>query len=97
LLESETNGSLAIGVSGRDGDPLVVTALGISVLVAVGPTSRVLACVSSLGDACRRGPEVLAAGCDRALRSVHHLPPGFTPTLSFSNPVNAQRFLARIG
>ncbi|HEX4864297.1 MAG TPA: hypothetical protein VFV02_09505, partial [Acidimicrobiales bacterium] len=36
LLESETNGSLVLGVRGSQCEPLVVTALGCSVLVAVG-------------------------------------------------------------
>jgi hypothetical protein len=97
LLESETNGSLVIGVSGRDCAPLTVTAVGISVLIAVGRGSHLLARVPSLRVECSRGPRVVAAGCDRTLRSVNRLPLGYTPALSFTDPVNAQRFQVRAG
>ena len=48
LLESETNASLVLGVRGSDCEPLVVTALGCSVLVAVGRRSPILMPISSL-------------------------------------------------
>jgi hypothetical protein len=97
LLESETNGSLAIGVSGSDCAPLIVTAVGSSVLLAVGLGGPVLTTTSSLRGQYPLGPRVLAEGCDRALRRVHRLPMAFTPTLSFADPMNAQRFRARTG
>jgi hypothetical protein len=92
LLESETNASLLLGVQGTDCDPLVVTALGCSVLVAVGRRPPILMALSSLRRGNRSGPRALAAGCDRTLRRVHDLPPDFVPTLSFADPVNASRF-----
>jgi hypothetical protein len=92
LLESETNGSLAVGVRGSDCEPLVVTALGCSVLVAVGRRAPMLIAISSLRREGRSGPRALAEGCDRTLRRVHALPSEFTPTLSFAHPVNARRF-----
>ncbi|HVC42466.1 MAG TPA: hypothetical protein VND54_10865 [Candidatus Saccharimonadales bacterium] len=92
LLESETNGSLVMGVSGSDCEPLVVTAVGCSVLVAVGRRSPILIAIASLGRGGRSGPRALAEGCDRTLRRVHDLPSGFVPTLSFADPVNARRF-----
>jgi hypothetical protein len=95
LLESETNGSLVLGVEGSDSEPLVVTALGCSVLVAVGRCAPILVAISSLGREGKPGPTALAEGCDRTLRRVHDLPPDFTPTLSFADPVNARRFPER--
>jgi hypothetical protein len=95
LLESETNASLMLGVQGTDCDPLdplVVTALGCSVLVAVGRRPPILMAISSLRRGNRSGPRALAEGCDRTLRRVHDLPPDFVPTLSFADPVNARRF-----
>jgi hypothetical protein len=92
LLESETNGSLVLGVRGSDCDPLVVTALGCSVLIAVGRRSAILMAVSSLRREGRSGPRALAEGCDRTLRIVHDLPSEFVPTLFFADPVNAGRF-----
>jgi hypothetical protein len=92
LLESETNGSLALGVRGLDCEPLVITALGCNVLVAVGRRSPMLMAVSSLNRDGRFGPRALAEGCDRTLRAVHGLAAEFTPTLAFADPLNARRF-----
>ena len=92
LLESETNASLVLGVKGADCDPLVVTALGCSFLVAVGRRPPILMAISSLRRGNRSGPRALAEGCDRTLIRVHDLPPDFVPTLSFADPVNARRF-----
>ncbi len=92
LLESETNGSLLLGVSGSDCEPLVVTALGCSVLVGVGRGSPILIAISSLKREGKSGPRALAEGCDRTLRTVHDLPLGFVPTLVFADPVNARHF-----
>jgi hypothetical protein len=92
LLESETNASLVLGVRGSDCEPLVVTALGCSVLVAVGHGSPILMPISSLARNGGSGPRALAEGCDRTLRTVHDLPPEFVPTLFFPDPVNASHF-----
>lgn len=92
LLESETNASLVLGVRGSDCEPLVVTALGCSVLVAVGRRSPILMPISSLDRNGRSGPRALAEGCDRTLRTVHDLPSDFLPTLFFADPVSASRF-----
>jgi hypothetical protein len=96
LLESEANGSLAIGVTGSDCAPLIVTAVGSSVVLAVGVIGAVLTPTSSLGGRCP-GPRFLAEGCDRALRGVHRLPADFTPTLYFADPLNTRRFRERDG
>jgi hypothetical protein len=93
LLESETNASLVLGVRGSDCEPLVVTALGCSVLVAVGRRSPILMPISTLTRNGRSGPRALAEGCDRTLGTVHNLPSEFVPTLFFADPVNARRFL----
>jgi hypothetical protein len=92
LLESETNGSLCIGVDGSTQEPLVITAVGCSVLVAVGDGPAVLMPVSSIRADGGPGARALAEGCDCALRAVHGLPADFTPTVSFGDPVNATRF-----
>ena len=92
LLESETNASLVLGVRGSECEPLVVTALGCSVLVAVGRRSPILVPISSLNRNGSSGPRALAEGCDRTLRTVHDLPSEFAPTLFFADPVNAGRF-----
>ena len=92
LLESETNESVVLGVNGSDCEPLVVTALGCSVLVAVGRRSPILMAVSSLSRDGRSGPRALAEGCDRTLRTVHDLPSEFVPTLFFADPLNARRY-----
>lgn len=92
LLESETNASLVLGVRGSDCEPLVITALGCSVLVAVGHRSPILMPIASLTRNGRSGPRALAEGCDRTLRTVHDLPPDFAPTLVFNDPMNACRF-----
>jgi hypothetical protein len=93
LLESETNASLVLGVRGVNCDPVVVTALGCSVLVAVGLRGAVLVALSSPGRRGGAGPRALAEGCDRTLRRVHGLPARFVPTVTFDHPVNAARFL----
>jgi hypothetical protein len=97
LLESETNGSLIVGVSGGGREPLIVTALGCSVLVAIGPRALVLVPMRSLRSRGAIGARALAAGCERTLRTVHGLPLGFAPTVWFDNPVNAAGWLRRSG
>ncbi len=92
LLESETNASLELGVRGSDCEPLVITALGCTVLVAVGRRSPILIRISSLNRNGRSGPRAVAEGCDRTLRTVHDLPSEYVPTLSFTDPVSAGRF-----
>jgi hypothetical protein len=92
LLESETNASLMLGVRASDCEPLVVTALGCSVLVAVGARSPILMPLSKLMLNGRSGPRALAEGCDRTLRTVHGLSSEFVPTLVFADPVSASRF-----
>jgi hypothetical protein len=96
LLESETNGSLTLGVLECGCEPVVVTALGCSVLVAIGPRAAVLMSLRSLRRQGTSGARVLAAGCERTLRTVHGLPLGFAPTVAFDNPVNAARWLGRL-
>jgi hypothetical protein len=97
LLESETNGSMILGARGSSCAPLVVTALGCSVLVAVGPNTATLLPLLSLQRRGRSGTRALAAGCERTLRTVHGLSPNFVPSVSFDNPVNAARWLGRVG
>jgi hypothetical protein len=92
LLESETNGSLCIGIDRSPHEPLVITAVGCSVLVAVGHGPAVLMAVSSPRPDGLSGARALAEGCDRTLRAVHGLPADFAPTLQFDNPVNARHF-----
>jgi hypothetical protein len=92
LLESETNGSLVLGVMGRDCEQLMVTALGCSVLVALDRRASMLMAVASLRSEGRSGPQALAEGCDRTLRTVHDLPADYVPTLAFADPANATRF-----
>jgi hypothetical protein len=96
LLESETNGSLALGVGTSDCEPLVVTAIGCSVLLAIGARASVLLPVESLrrGEVC--GASALAAGCERVLRMVHGLAVGSVPTVAFDNPVNAAGWVGRV-
>jgi hypothetical protein len=95
LLESETNGSVVLGVNGIDCEALVVTALGCSVLVAVGRRASILMAISSLCPDGRSGPRAVAEGCDRTLLAVHHLRPDFVPTICFADPANAARFHER--
>jgi hypothetical protein len=97
LLESETNGSLTLGTRGNCCEPLVVTALGCSVLVATGPGVSVLMTMRSLRRRGTSGAVALAAGCERTLRTVHGLPLGFVPTVSFDNPLNAAGWRRRLG
>ncbi len=96
LLESELNSSLFIGVRGRDCDPFVLTALGCSVRMALGPRASVLTPMASLGNGERSGPRALAAGCERTLRTAHGLSVRFAPTLRFEHPLNRAGFLRRI-
>jgi hypothetical protein len=97
LLESETNGSMILGAHGTRCEPLVVTALGCSVLVSVGPRAAVLIAMGSLHRRGAFGARALAAGCERALRAVHGLPPDFPLSVAFDNPVNAVRWSGRAG
>ena len=92
LLESETNGSLVLSSMGRDCEPLIVTALGCSVLMAVGPRPPILVAIPALNGHGRSGPRALAEGCDRTLRTVYDLRPDFVPTLFFADAANARRF-----
>jgi hypothetical protein len=95
LLESELNSSLVIGVRGRSCDPLVVTAIGCSVRMALGPRASVLATMASLERRESRGPRALAVGCEHALRTAHGLSARFAPTLWFEHPVNRAGFIDR--
>ena len=95
LLESELNSSLIIGVRDRDCDPLVVTALGCSVLMALGARASVLLTMTSLGSVDSCGPKALALGCERTLRTVHQLSERFAPTLWFEHPRNRAGFIRR--
>jgi hypothetical protein len=96
LLESETNASLRIGVRGRECDRLVITAAGCSVVVALEHRGAVLLTVAALQGRQARGPRVLAAGCEYALRAIHRLSDDFVPTVAFDNPANAARFRERV-
>jgi hypothetical protein len=97
LLESERNASLLLGVSGSDCAPLVVTAMGCSLHVAFGPRTSVLIDIASLHRSGAQGPRAIAEGCDRTLRTIHHLAADFVPTLCFDDPLNTVRFLGRLG
>jgi hypothetical protein len=97
LLESETNGSMILGARGSCCSPLVVTALGCSVLVAIGCRASVLIPMQSPQRRGTFGARALAAGCERTLRTVHGLPPDFVLSVSFDNPVNAARWIGRAG
>jgi hypothetical protein len=92
LLASETNGSLFIGIDGSTYEPLVITAFGCSVLLAVGHRASVLMTLSSARSDGLSGARELAEGCDRALTAVHDLPADFAPTVHFDNPANAGHF-----
>jgi hypothetical protein len=92
LLASETNASLYIGIDGSTQEPLVITAFGCSVLIAVGQQASVLMTTSSARSDRLSGARALAEGCDRALRAVHGLPVDFAPTVQFDNPDNARHF-----
>ena len=96
LLESETNGSLVLGAADAGAEPLVVTAAGCSVLVAVGHRGPMLMAVAGLRPHDVGGPRAFALGCDRALRTVNRLPADFILTLAFDVPANASRFLDRL-
>jgi hypothetical protein len=97
LLESETNGSMILGARESRCEPLVVTALGCSVLIAIGPGASVLIRMRWLQRRGALGPRALAAGCERTLRTVHGLPPDFVPSVTFDNPMNAARWIGRAG
>ncbi|HEY6468524.1 MAG TPA: hypothetical protein VI434_02030 [Candidatus Dormibacteraeota bacterium] len=96
LLESETNGSMVIGAGSDAVEPVVVTALGCSVLLAVGHRSPVLMSIAALRPRGVGGPRALAQGCERALRAVNHLPADFAISLSFGLAANASGFLHRL-
>ena len=87
---------MMVGAAGADAEPLVVTAVGCSVLVAVGRRSPVLMPVAALRPRGGGGPRALAESCDRALRAVNCLPADFVLTLSFEVAANASRFLERL-
>jgi hypothetical protein len=96
LLESETNGSMVLGAAGAVAEPLVLTAAGCSVLVAVGHRSPMLVAVAGLRSHGVGGPRALALGCDRVLRTVNRLPTDFVLTLAFDEAANASRFVDRL-
>jgi hypothetical protein len=96
LLESETNDSLRIGVSGSPCDRLVITAMGSSVVVGFEHEGAVLLKVASLEGPRGRGPHVLAGGCEYTLRRVHRLSDHFVPTITFDDPSNDAGFRARL-
>ena len=96
LLESETNASLRIGVLGRDRAGLVITTAGYSAVVGMHRGGSVLLRVDTLHSPSGRGPRAIAAGCERALRTVHGLCDDFALTVVFDNAANAARFPARL-
>jgi hypothetical protein len=96
LLESETNGSLRIGVEGRQRDAVVITATGCCVVVGIENGAQVLLSVARLDGCPERGPRVLAARCEATLRRLHGLPDDFVPTVDFDNEANARRFRQRL-
>jgi hypothetical protein len=96
LLESETNDSLRIGVSGHSYDRLVITAMGCSVVIGFEHEGAVLLDVASLKGRRGRGPHVLAGGCEYTLRTVHRLADDFVPTVTFDDPSNDAGFRARL-
>jgi len=85
-----------LGAAHAGGEPLVVRAVGCSVLIAVGRRSPVLMPVAGLRPRGVGGPRALAESCDRALRTVNRLPADFVLTLSFDLAANASRFLDRL-
>jgi hypothetical protein len=87
---------MAVGAAGTDAEPLVIRAVGCSVLVAVGRRSPVLMSVAALEPRGVGGPRALAESCDHALRSVNRLPEDFVLTLSFDVAENASRFVDRL-
>jgi hypothetical protein len=87
---------MVVAVSGAVAEPLVVTAAGCSVLVAVGNRCPALMPVSRLRPRGAGGPRALAASGDRALRSINRLPADFAVSLSFDVAANTTRFLARL-
>jgi hypothetical protein len=87
---------MLVGAAGADAEPLLVSAVGCSVLIAVGGHSPVLMPVAGLQPRRAGGPRALAESCDRALRTVNHLPADFVLTLSFDVATNASGFLDRL-
>jgi hypothetical protein len=87
---------MVVGAGDAAAEPLVVTATGCSVLVAVGYRSPVLMPIAALRPRGAGGPRALALGCDRALRAINRLPVDFVLTLSFDVAANASRFLDRL-
>jgi|GEM_PF-3206541 len=95
LLESETNGSLTLGGGTSDREPLMITALGCSVLLTIGPGESVLVPVGSLRRDRISGARALAALCEQVLLALHGLPRGSVPTIAFDNPINAAGWVGR--
>jgi hypothetical protein len=87
---------MLVGAADAGAEPLTVRAVGCSVLVAVGRRSPVLMPVAAVHTRGVGGPSALAEHCDRALRTVNHLPADFVLTLSFDLATNASRFLDRL-
>ncbi len=87
---------MLVGAVAAGSEPLVIRALGCSVLVAVGCRSPVLMAIAALRPNGAGGPRALAQSCDRALRAVNRLPADFVLTLSFDVASNASRFLERV-
>jgi hypothetical protein len=87
---------MLLGAAETGAEPLVVTAAGCSVLVAVGHRSPMLMAVSRLRPRGVGGPRAIALSCDRALRTVNRLPEDFVLTLAFDVAANAPRLLDRL-
>ena len=87
---------MVVGAASPGAEPLVVRAVGCSVLVAVGRRSPVLMHVAGLRPRGAGGPRAVAESCDRALRTLNRLPADFVLTLSFDLAANASRFLDRL-
>jgi hypothetical protein len=96
LLESETNDSVRIGVSGHRYDRLVVTAMGFHVVVGFEHEGAVILNVAKLRGQRGRGPHLLADGCEHTLRTAHRLADDFVPTITFDDPSNDAGFRARL-
>jgi len=97
LLQSETNGSLLIGVEGRRCRGLVVTAAGCALVVGIEHGAQVLVNTAVPDRRQDRGPRALAARCEAVLRWIHWLPDDYVPTVAFADPSNARRFRDRLG
>jgi hypothetical protein len=95
LLESETNGSLALGGGRCDREPLVIRALGCSVLLSIGRGDSVLVPVGSLRRDRVSGARALAILCEQVIGALYGLPRGSVPTVAFDNPTNAAGWAGR--